>query len=181
MIIKHPLPSAIPGDFARFAWTTDDNYAIFYRKSTKVVEFKQTTTSGSGTRPTLAQGYLGNNSWFHLASGYTSGTPFLMANGVRANGSNTGNLSYNNAWCIGSSANTIYGYVDEFRVSNVDRGTNWLTTEYNNLVNASTFYSIGTQENSLVSKVSSVSLTSISKILNLTIVSIKKIAGVDNS
>jgi hypothetical protein len=38
-----------------------------------------------------------------------------------------------------------YGYMDEFRISNTNRSTGWLLTEYNNQNNPSGFYTVGSE------------------------------------
>jgi hypothetical protein len=47
---------------------------------------------------------------------------------------------------IGRSASSAKGTIDEIRMSKNNRNQSWLTTEYNNHVTPSDFYSVGTQE-----------------------------------
>lgn len=48
---------------------------------------------------------------------------------------------------VNSVHNSFYpGLLDEVRISNVDRGQDWATTEFNNLTAPSTFYAIGTEQ-----------------------------------
>jgi len=49
---------------------------------------------------------------------------------------------------IGSRSNLdiwMDGYIDEVRISNVDRSADWILTEYNSTSNPSTFYTVGSQ------------------------------------
>ena len=63
-----------------------------------------------------------------IASIYDSTTPLLI-----------GEIQYN-------AARNFDGVIDEARVSNIARSEGWLSTEYNNQNNPSTFYTIGNEE-----------------------------------
>ncbi len=71
------------------------------------------------------------------------------------NGSQTGTSTYDNqvfenATSLGTrtshSGNFATSTIDEFRLSNVVRSANWITTEYNNQNAPGTFYAIGTEQ-----------------------------------
>lgn len=49
-------------------------------------------------------------------------------------------------WIGGDGQSRLQGKIDEVRISNIDRDSNWILTEYNNQSSPSTFYSIGVQE-----------------------------------
>ena len=116
-----------------------------------------TTTLIAGTG-----GDLTANIWYLVAVTYDGdASPLnikLLRNGVEptvysaGSQSRTGDL-VQNTWPVwaGDNPNTAGygetdGQLDELRISNIVRSEDWLKTEYNNQYNASSFYSIGSQE-----------------------------------
>ena len=94
--------------------------------------------------------------WYHVAAVWTpSQNAKLYVNGVlatvKAQGTPVSSI-YNNTLdplLIGAMANNTYvlnGNIDEVRVTKIARPVGWLTTEFNNQNNPSTFYSVGPEE-----------------------------------
>ena len=54
-----------------------------------------------------------------------------------------------------SSVAYLDGYIDEVRISNTNRSLSWIQTEYNNQLNASTFSTLGSEQTSISTAVSS--------------------------
>jgi hypothetical protein len=47
---------------------------------------------------------------------------------------------------LGSASYSFKGFLDEFRVSNNAKNEGWITTEYNNQISPSSFYSVGSEQ-----------------------------------
>jgi len=97
--------------------------------------------------------------WYHIAAVWTPGLHAQMyVNGVLATMKEQGSpisSIYNNTLdplFIGSLINNsrvLNGSIDEARVTKIARSVGWLTTEYNNQNNPTTFYTIGNEESCL--------------------------------
>ena len=83
--------------------------------------------------------------WVHIVYVGNSSNTKLYVNGtLQETNSNAINCPMN---YIGRSAGyTACGTLDEIRMSNIYRNTSWLKAEYNNHLNPSGFYSLGSQE-----------------------------------
>ena len=89
--------------------------------------------------------------WHHLAMVYDSGTLRLYFNGEEENEVSTSIGGNSNEDVEILSTNKFNGWnpdgnADEFRVSDVARNIEWISTEYNNQKNPSLFHSLGSQE-----------------------------------
>ena len=95
--------------------------------------------------------------WYYVAAVWTPGQhPKMYVNGVLATmqTQNPSTISsiYNNTLdplLIGAFYNNsriMNGSIDEARVTKIARSVGWLSTEYNNQNNPSTFYSVGSEE-----------------------------------
>lgn len=89
--------------------------------------------------------------WYYLTYTFNStGNAYkLYVNGnstaeVSTSGSETGTRNY---FLVGTGYLNWNGVLDEFRISNIIRSTDWMTTEYNNQAFPSQFYSYGGLEN----------------------------------
>jgi hypothetical protein len=105
--------------------------------------------------PSLATG-----AWHHLAGTFDGSTWKMYVDGAVNGTSADATAPLNNGDDIvagGLSTNgygTIFrfnGLLDELRVSNTARSANWIATEYNNQNSPSTFYAIGSEQNSTLS------------------------------
>ncbi len=143
------LPSEITNSFMRFAWTDDDSFAVFYRKSPAQLEFKLTTTQGNNPRPIVLQAQLVKDQWVYISAVYDGLNAQIYVNGVLKNSivRDGTYLSSTWNWYIGSNVATtsFNGSVDEVRISSIARSIEWLSTEYNNQNSPSTFYSVDSQ------------------------------------
>lgn len=108
-------------------------------------------------------GELPNDGLYHLVEViYDGGVISALTVHVNIDGSNrsltkagTGTGAANTTdgagWDIGNdksgSSRFYIGALDEVRISNTNRAQSWISTEYNNQVATSTFYTLGTQEN----------------------------------
>lgn len=94
----------------------------------------------------------GNWHYIVLVFGVTGQNTIYYVDGTSINSQlgSGGNWSFNaNALRLGASLDTFWqswrGSQDEFRVSNIQRSANWITTEYNNQSAPSTFATLGTE------------------------------------
>jgi hypothetical protein len=89
--------------------------------------------------------------WQHLAGVYDGAQVRLYRNAtlVGTPASLTGKVMSETTPCYVGRYTSPYfsGIADEVRISNVSRSASWITTEYNNQGDPSTFYSVGTEEN----------------------------------
>ena len=92
------------------------------------------------------------NAWNHIAIVRDPVTTRLYLNGVLdGSGASVGINGPGRSSAIGSTArypgdDDLLGVIDEVRLSNVGRSSQWLVTEYNNQSSPSTFYLVGAQE-----------------------------------
>ncbi len=100
---------------------------------------------------------LSSGTWYYLTMTYTGDTSGVLTGYVNAasdatTGSTLADLAITAGTThIGNDTNTVSrgwnGTLDEARVSSVDRSANWITTEYNNQNDPSTFETLGTEVN----------------------------------
>jgi len=90
--------------------------------------------------------------WVHAGARFASDTDrsvYLNGTGTQSTTSATdvtpAQLAIGAQKTSDAAALFMNGRLDEVRISDVDRGANWMTTEYNNLVAPSTFYAVGTE------------------------------------
>ena len=90
-----------------------------------------------------------SNTWYYVTVTIDNNTAYMYVDGVQEN--STSGLP-GNVWIntddveISSSVSSFDGYLDEIRVSNTPRSSDWIKTEYNNQSSPSTFYTLGSQE-----------------------------------
>jgi len=96
---------------------------------------------------------LSQDTWYYLVGIYNGSTLKLYLNANEdASTNKSGNIrsTASNALVIGRRAigdNRFFqGVIDEARIANVARSTDWITTEYNNQNSPSTFYSVGSED-----------------------------------
>jgi hypothetical protein len=94
--------------------------------------------------------------WHHVVGTY-DGHWNLYIDGVKTTSSETqGPLGSSEPFVIGardatgSAFNYLNGAIDELRVSDVARSSDWISTEYNNQISPATFYNIGLEQSSNV-------------------------------
>jgi PKD repeat protein len=111
--------------------------------------------NSAGTRYTFQSGTVNNNQWTHLVVTWQTGGNLIgYVNGAQVNsisagssniGTNTNNVIIAAApWDV--TAYLVTGLVDEVRISNIARSSDWIKTEYNNQYSPPTFYSVGSEE-----------------------------------
>ncbi|MFW9829017.1 MAG: DUF2341 domain-containing protein, partial [Candidatus Thorarchaeota archaeon] len=93
---------------------------------------------------------LDNNTWYHIVLTWDNGNYNLYIDGVsKASGTYTGLNAFDNFVDIGNDGSITHrdegwdGTLDEFRFSNIVRPADWISTEYNNQHEPSSFFSIG--------------------------------------
>ncbi len=99
----------------------------------------------------LGVGGLSQNTWYHLVlvrSGDNSSTGYTAyLNGVLTGQASSGSLGSGNTVTFGYRPDLPQqawnGNLDEVRVSNTARSSDWIATEYNNQSSPSSFYSLG--------------------------------------
>lgn len=91
------------------------------------------------------------NTWYYIAGTWDGTTRQVYLNGNQdSSGSRTGTIGTDTRELylggrIGLT-DSINGILDEVRISNINRSTSWIMTEYNNQNSPSTFYSLGVSE-----------------------------------
>jgi len=111
----------------------------------------ETTPGTGGWRETTGAG-LNTTDRFHIvATANKSSTTMVYVNGVqRLSFTNDGEVNWTNIFTIGDLRpnRAIYfdGVIDEVRISNTIRNTDWIETSYNNQDNPGVFYSVGSAE-----------------------------------
>jgi hypothetical protein len=98
----------------------------------------------------ITSGFLG--SWHYVAGTY-DGTWNIYVDGVKTTSSQTqAPFATSERFLIGArdanggSSQYFPGKIDEVRVSNVAQPADWISTEYNNQSNPSTFYAVGPEK-----------------------------------
>jgi hypothetical protein len=141
------------------AKTTASDTAPYYsyclEQSSSNAQLSAGINVGGTNRATSAQ-TITLNAWHQLVLTWNSGdyVRFYIDGTEKAKTSSTysGSITYYNVplrigfSSYGESNTEIDGLIDEVRISNIARTAGWLTTEYNNQNNPSSFYSIGLEE-----------------------------------
>ncbi|MHA2274312.1 MAG: DUF2341 domain-containing protein [Candidatus Kariarchaeaceae archaeon] len=93
---------------------------------------------------------LATDTWYHVVLTWDGTNYEIFVDGVsKANGTYTGFSSSYSSVDIGNTGSSFdrveswNGIIDEVRVSNITRSSDWFLTQYNNQFNPSNFYSIG--------------------------------------
>ena len=113
---------------------------------------------GGGSTSSYGTGGLSTGTWAYVGLTWDASSEQLqlLRNGhVVGSGSRDGGTLYDYSSdpypCIGnyngSNDRNFDGLIDECRLSNVARNASWMRTCYNNVVNTTTFFSLGSQEN----------------------------------
>lgn len=101
-----------------------------------------------GTDDRVGSPYTGSV-WTQIVLVHTGGTLFAYKNGVLVSSTasgNTNSLASNIRIGRAFSSNYFGGLIDEVRVSNTARTSDWILTQYNNQNDPSSFYSYGGEE-----------------------------------
>jgi hypothetical protein len=115
-------------------------------------------TYGNGTYMSyiLSDNDISENTWTHLVTTYDGTTLKLFINGEKQADEEIGTIAYNieSATIGGSFDNSEHrfnGSLDEIRVSGVARSVGWAKTNYENIFNPGSFYSISPKETTPIS------------------------------
>ncbi|MGA1839548.1 MAG: PilC/PilY family type IV pilus protein [bacterium] len=109
--------------------------------------YPQFVLNGGDDDPIIGSTYLFPNTWYYIVGTWKSGG----SRTVYLNGSSDGTGSFTGPIEIHKGSlylggmeefDSIDGLLDEVRISNVERSTDWIMTEYNNQNSPSTFYSL---------------------------------------
>jgi len=92
--------------------------------------------------------------WYHIVGTFDGTTPKVYVDGINhavGSQSNAGTYTANKFWIgrIAPDGNYEFdGVIDEVRISNTNRSADWITTEYNNINNATDggFFTLGDEE-----------------------------------
>jgi len=137
-------------------WTAGigGSYSLWQENNGNVAWGVVTETSTTSLSDTPA---MQNGQWYHLAGVYDGSQIRLYLNGTQVGTPRpvAGKIASTNDSCYIGRYLTAYmnGTIDEVRVSNVSRSSNWVLTEYNNQYEPSTFYAVGDEE-AITAKVS---------------------------
>ncbi len=126
-----------------------NRYQLRYKPADNVAQF----FLGDDTVYTVisTNGDLSLNEWIHLVSTWDGTNMKLFVNGVQQTDTNTFTSSPSLAYetlelARYTDINYFAGGIDEVRISNVNRSSCWISTEYNNQEDPNLFYSIGNEE-----------------------------------
>jgi hypothetical protein len=92
------------------------------------------------------------SNWYYLTGMKRSGTNYLYLDGVQQSQTGTQTLlNTDYPFCIGAwrteaASENFNGIIDEVRVSDIERSSAWIETEYNNMNNPTLFLTIGPEE-----------------------------------
>jgi PKD repeat protein len=123
-------------------------WAFFYNTDNKL-DFKFNGQDGNNIN---ANTVITDSDWHHLVGVYNGSHIYVFVDGVLDStplsysdiNTNTGtvNIGYTKRWgCC-----RFNGILDEFRIFNVAKNASWISTEYKNQKEPSTFYNIGNEE-----------------------------------
>lgn len=132
--------------------TTSSGYMLFDILTGGVLSFWSTDGLGGGDLGItgMSTGTFYKLDFIREGASTTNGYKAYKNGVVGASPANTGTWSSADNIIIGSREDTLAqsysGVLDEVRISSVARGATWLSTEYNNQNDATTFFTIGTQE-----------------------------------
>lgn len=115
------------------------------------------STGGGDSQSESSNQSVSYTTWQALAFSWASGEqPKLYIDGSEdtpsfGGGSISGSIDDMTNFClfIGARDASMNGYIDEVRVSNIDRGSSWNTSEQINLQTPTTFYTVGSEETSV--------------------------------
>jgi hypothetical protein len=139
------LYSPVSGNAAQIVINTFNNDGNCF---TGVILDSGTTTYYTFYTPTT----LSINTWYHVALEWDGGTTMtIFVNGISQSLTATSGLAAGSAVPLilgarfgggGTPERWFNGIIDEFKVSNIQRSSGWIQTEYNNQDSPSTFYNI---------------------------------------
>lgn len=97
--------------------------------------------NGANTLTTGAASPLSNATWVYINFVQSSSGMSIYQDSdlVASNTNTTAFIANNDPLYISRSADAVDGIMDEVRISNTNRSTDWIVTEYNNQLNPSTF------------------------------------------
>lgn len=110
----------------------------FWQQDANTTLVDSTTSLSAGTTYFGVGTFDGTNTKIYL-NGSLDNTRAVGSLATR----NAGNYQIGHSSILGGFFN---GFIDELRISTVDRGANWISTEYSNQNSPATFYTVGTQE-----------------------------------
>ena len=146
--------SNYPGIVSRAQTTGYNRYQLRYNPGSNVVQF---FLGNSSYDVVNSNADLPLNVWTHVVGSWNGSTMLLFVNGVQQTDTGTFTGSPNVASQIleigrYTTSNYFSGYIDEVKVSNINRSICWISTEYNNQHNPDTFYSVGAEEEQISEK-----------------------------
>jgi hypothetical protein len=145
--LTHVGSSVFPVSLSNIDGSAQNGYEIILSTGPKI--YIQ-LVSGGTVRFAGANANLSANTWYHVVGTYDGTTGKIYINGVQQ----TSNISAASALGVSSQATSIGrritnfwdGTIDETRISNIARSTDWIKTEYNNQSAPASFYSIGAEQ-----------------------------------
>lgn len=145
-----------PGGYRPYAGVIDKiqwgsgGYTLRLREDNHKMSFDFITQSGRGELLSISNIEL--NQWYHIIGSYDGSQSRIYINGQLNNNSNrTGNIVSTTqdlyiGWDDSESTRYFNGLIDEIRISSSAHSSDWISTEYNNQNDVSSFFTIGTAE-----------------------------------
>lgn len=151
MWMKRKSTSGSIGHYLVAKRNSGNGYGLWMTKNTDQIRFY---AFAGGTTIDFSGGLITDTNWHHVAVTLDrNGYAVIYKDGSAVNSndisSKTGSISSSHPCTIGSNEGSSWdhdGSIDEARVSNVARSSDWIGTSYNNQNNPSSFYFIFDEE-----------------------------------
>ncbi|MHA2304107.1 MAG: DUF2341 domain-containing protein [Candidatus Hodarchaeales archaeon] len=134
-----------------FSWA--GNIGIRVQGFHQATDKRARITYGNGTYMSFidSDNEINENTWTHIVATFDGTTLKLFINGVKQTDEVIMTIAYNSdATTIGGNLNNsqqrFNGSLDEIRISSIARSLDWITIEYNNQHDPTSFYSVSSEE-----------------------------------
>ncbi|MFX0150869.1 MAG: DUF2341 domain-containing protein, partial [Candidatus Hodarchaeota archaeon] len=141
--------SSWPSIIGRGDGQFDDGWMLFQNEQSSKIDFVYRDTSETSHWILNTGTALQLKTWYHIVLTYSvsQGVAKLFIDGSQFDTDNTVSEILSSPLGLFFAEDDFNGSLDEIRISDIARSSEWIQTEYNNQKDPSTFYSISTKEN----------------------------------